>query len=262
MIALIYDGSFDGLLCALARALSRGDEVSLFADGDGPADLFLQCERVITDVARASRFSERFVDVAGEEELETLLLVHASADPRRHQFILGYARSTRLARTGIGLRMGDPLVCAVQKAKGRVILEIGKLLGFVRFSRAAPGFWYAPLAPEANIVGFLGPHFADRFPDEDFLIHDTRRDIGYRGARGVGGVVDLRGLPAAARRALHQESEPDFADQWQTYFRLIAVPERINPRLQTKNMPRRYWANLIEVPGVLNGEGMERKEGM
>jgi len=248
MRELVYDASFDGFLCALVRVLPLAEEVRVTPDSERCADLFARVENVVTDVALASRFRKRFTDVAGEEEMETLLLVHASNDPRRHDLLLSYVRATRAARTAVGDRMGDPFVCAVQKIRGRVEWEIGKMLGFARFRRAAPGFWYAPMRPDANIVGFLGPHFADRFPDEDFLIHDTRRDIGYRGSRGVGGLVDLRGLPAGARAALEKESEPDFPSQWQAYFNRIAVPERRNPRLQAHNMPRRYWSNLVEEP--------------
>jgi probable DNA metabolism protein len=259
---LVYDGSFDGFLCALVRALAVPEDARVSADGDRCPDLFASEERVVTDVGLAARFRKRFTMVAGIEEMETLLLVHASNDPRRHELLLGYARATRSARTGIGDRMGDPLVCETQKVKGRVNWEIGKLLGFARFRRTAPGFWYAPINPDANIVGFLGPHFADRFPDEDVLIHDIRRDIGYRGARGQGGLVDLRGLPPELRAILEKESEPDFPTQCQAYFERIAVPERRNPRLQAHNMPRRYWSSLIEKPGLSTIVRGGTKKGM
>jgi probable DNA metabolism protein len=217
---------------------------------------------VVTDVERANRFVKRFVEVAGQEEMETLLRVHASDTPRRHELLLGYVRATRAARESVAKRMADPLVCEVQKVKGRVNEEIGRLMGFARFRRTAPELWYAPMSPDANIVGFLGPHFGDRFPAETFLIHDVRRDIGYQGSPGRGGLVDLRGLPAEARALLEKESEPEIPAQWQAYFKLIAIPERRNPRLQANHMPRRYWSGLIEKPGISNMTKRGTKKGM
>jgi hypothetical protein len=36
---------------------------------------------------------------------------------------------------------------------------------------------------------------------------------------------------------------------WREYFREIAIKERMNPRLQAKLMPRRYWKHLVEMEG-------------
>jgi probable DNA metabolism protein len=254
---LVYDGSFDGFLCAVARCVSGADPAD-GADSAAPRivsmeervpDLFSRELPLATDAGEARRFKRRFAAVAGPRELETLLLAHSSRDPLRHDLLLEYARATLRAGGSVADRLGVPLVLAVQKMRNRVTWEIGKLLGFARFRKVGDGFWYAPVDPEANIVGFLGPHFADRFPDQRFLIHDTNRGIGYHSVHGTGGIVDLRAMPQRLARSLAGDSEPLVQSQWQAYFRKIAIPERRNPRLQDRNLPRRYWSNLIEQPG-------------
>lgn len=57
-------------------------------------------------------------------------------------------------------------------------------------------------------------------------------------------------MPDSLREMLANDREPLGETQWRAYFEMIAVPERRNPRLQAKCMPRRYWRNLVEKPGV------------
>jgi probable DNA metabolism protein len=248
MTELLYDGSFDGFLCAARHCLSLLGPVRMTELRDQASELFRPGLEIATIPETARRMRGEFLAVAGAEELETLLLVHAAADPRRLTLLMEYVRETLSAGTGIGCRMGSPLVVAVQKMRAHVLWEIGKLLGFVRLRRSAAGVWYAPISPEANVVGFLGPHFAERFPDQDLLLHDVPRGIAFWCTHGARGIVDLKGVPARLHSLLATDSEPLVESSWRVYFDAIALPERRNPRLQEQLMPRRYWKDLIERP--------------
>ena len=37
-----------------------------------------------------------------------------------------------------------------------------------------------------------------------------------------------------------------FQDLWKSYFKAMTIKERLNPTLQRRCMPRRYWAYLTE----------------
>ena len=261
MTNLVYDGSFDGFLCAVSRALVPrvdGEEPRIVSLQEREAELFSTEAAVQTDPRISALFRDRFAAVAGDEELETLLLVHSSRDPTRHRLLGEYIRMTFAAAEPIGERHGDPVVSSIRRIRGRVGWEIGKFLGITRFRRVSDGFWYAPVNPDANIAGFLGPHFSDRFPDSTFLVHDATRDIGYLSVRGSGRIVNLSPMPARLRSALARDCEPRIESQWREYFDRISVPERRNPRLQAKNMPRRYWGHLVEKPtGSLLGDSSQ-----
>ncbi len=257
MTELLYDGSFEGFLCAARRSLALPGPVRIVDLEEQAGELFPPGLEIPTIRKTALEMQERFMAIAGSEELETLLLVHAAAGPGRLALLVEYVRETFRAGTGIGGRMGSPLVVAVQKVRARVVWEIGKLLGFIRLRGSVTGVWYSAIEPEANIVGFLGPHFSERFPDQELLIHDLRREIGYWSAGGEGGIVELRGMPARLRALLIADREPLVESGWRAYFDAIAIPERRNPRLQAQLMPRRYWKNLVEQPrgGDVNGKG-------
>ena len=37
-----------------------------------------------------------------------------------------------------------------------------------------------------------------------------------------------------------------FQQMWKTYFKAIAIKERMNPRKQRQDMPVRFWKYLVE----------------
>ena len=41
-----------------------------------------------------------------------------------------------------------------------------------------------------------------------------------------------------------------FQDLWRTYFKAICIKERMNPRKQLQDMPRRYWKYMTEKNGL------------
>ncbi len=54
------------------------------------------------------------------------------------------------------------------------------------------------------------------------------------------------------RRALHLAAEVLSTDDalfqqlWRTYFKAICIKERMNPKKQLSDMPRRYWKYMTE----------------
>ncbi len=123
------------------------------------------------------------------------------------------------------------------------------LTGMGRQVDVSGNLYYAPVRPDADIVGLLGPHFAERFPDQALIVHDIRRGTAFWSDRGASGIVDLTGLPDEIAERLSRDCDPQIERLWRTYFTRIANPERRNPRLQRRLMPARYWDLLVERPG-------------
>ncbi len=248
MTDFVYDGSFDGFLCAAGLALKmEGPRVVPFEHH--AADLFSETVSVRTDDEAANRLRRRIGSLAGADELDTLLLVHSSDAPDRHRLLLSYIRLTLRAGRSVAAEISRSDVLAVRKIRDRVSLEMAKFLGFVRLRRVSGNLYYAPVRPDADIVGLLGPHFAERFPDQALIVHDIRRGTAFWSDRGASGIVDLTGLPDEIAERLSRDCDPQIERLWRTYFTRIANPERRNPRLQRRLMPARYWDLLVERPG-------------
>ena len=185
------------------------------------ADLFAEI------VQRAHRRAEprracagASVACAGADELDTLLLVHSSAAPDRHRLLLAYIRLTLAAGRSIAAEIARPDVLAVRKIRDRVSLEIARFLGFVRFRRVGGDRYYAPVSPDADIVGFIGPHFAERFPDQALIIHDVNRGVAFWSSRGASGIVDLAGLPPrAAATGCRRTASLGIEELWRSVLR-------------------------------------------
>jgi probable DNA metabolism protein len=247
---LVFDGSFDGFLCAARQALGEpGTRIVPADDGGASTDLFAEVVPVPTDAAEADRMRDRIVTCAGAEELLTLRYVHASAARDRHRLLLLYVARTLAEGRSVAGDATDPVVRAVRRIRDRVSLEIARFLGFARFRRVGADRYYAPVNPDADIVGFVGPHFADRFPDQALVIHDVHRDVAFWSARGARGIADLADLPPEVRNRLAMDCEPGVEDLWRAFFSETANPERRNSRLQRKLLPERYQALMVETPG-------------
>lgn len=247
MTDYVYDSSFDGFLCAAEKALARpGSRVA--PRGSQPRDLFSETVEVPTDDDAAARMRRRIGTVAGADELDTMLLVHSSAAPERHDLLLSYIRLTFRAGRSVAVEISRPDALAVRRIRDRVSLEMARFLGLVRLRRVGGRLYCARIRPDADIVGLIGPHFAERFPDQALLIHDEARGIAFWSDGPRQGIVDLSAMPAELAARLSTDCDSEIEELWRTYFKRIANPGRRNPRLQRRLMPARYWDALVEQP--------------
>jgi len=46
---------------------------------------------------------------------------------------------------------------------------------------------------------------------------------------------------------MFMEDERHWQHLWQTFFRRVAIGERLNPRQQRSFMPMKYWKYLVEM---------------
>ena len=143
----------------------------------------------------------------------------------------------------------DSDMLAVDQLARKVYAEQHLLLGFARFQKTAEGIYFAALRPKYNVLALMLPHFMDRFSGHSWIIYD--------GPRGFGFLYDTRTIKDITLRctlakdgALPDDAladdEKTLQRLWKDYFTATAIAERINPKLQARCMPRRYWAYLRE----------------
>lgn len=261
MTRYLYDGSFDGFLCAAQRAMDDEPGAGIAPAGAGQGELFMEDTPVVTDTRISRAFLRRFASAAGREEADSLLIAQASADPDAPGLLLKYIRRTLASGSAVADDISSPEVLAVGRIRDRVMLEINKFMGMVRFRKAGEELYYASVEPDSNIVGLIGPHFADRFRDQAFLIHDLKRGIAFwrdsrRSERQGGrdsGIAEIPSLPPELIAAL-ETNQDNVQAMWREYFKRIAIPQRRNPALQARLMPRRYWKHLTEVQDKVKGK--------
>ena len=148
----------------------------------------------------------------------------------------------------------DPDVLAVTNIFRKVMHERLRMMQFVRFQKAKDGTYLGVVSPDHNVLPLVVAHFKDRFGDQPWLLYDAKRNYGfYYDQQEVTRITFQNGdaLPfdlGTGKLSDEMLSEDDklFQDLWRTYFKAICIKERMNPRKQLNDMPRRYWKYMTE----------------
>ena len=86
-----------------------------------------------------------------------------------------------------------------------------------------------------------------RFPLENFLLYDAVHQIAaVHKAQKRYMIVDANELNLDIIKRYSQE-EQEYRRLWTAFFDTIAIDERINPKLQSQNIPKRYWRDTVEL---------------
>ena len=254
-----FDGTMDGLLTAVFDTFDRHEQPeALLTVGDALPLFCGQVHQVVTDEEKArrvwsgmekrlSREALRLITVGWLSEMSTL-------NNPLYQFICKVFRQDAGAPS-IERNYADPDVLEVTNIARKVLHEQLRMKQFIRFQKAKDGTYLAVVSPDHNVLPLIIDHFADRFRDQPWLIYDARRHYGYYfdGSDKPVRVTfeDESAVPfSLADGKLNEEvmSSDDrlFQDLWRTYFKAICIRERINPRKQLNDMPRRYWKYMTE----------------
>lgn len=243
MLYYIYDGSFEGLLTAIYEAYYRGDPpCGIVYGGNLQHGLLDEYITINTDEEKSDRVYCSISRKISGEALQHIYHVFLSEVPEAGTLIYNYLRLGWKIGSNVDLHLSDDRVLDVHKISLRVEHELHKMMGFVRFSQVEGGIFYAPIGPDNNIVELLAPHFAERLADQNWIIHDVKRELAafYNKKDWVIASFTTDELPAATKE------ETEYRELWKEFFNTLAISSRYNPKLQKQLMPRRYWKYLTE----------------
>jgi probable DNA metabolism protein len=126
--------------------------------------------------------------------------------------------------------------------------ESHHLRGFIRFRELENGILYAQIAPKNNVLTLVTPHFADRMPGENFVIHDEARQLFALHPSGKEWytVSEDEGLQFDSKAIVDSASEKHYRELFVAFFHTIAIGDRQNLKLQQKNLPLRFREYMTE----------------
>ena len=256
MTVYVFDGTMDGLLSAVFDAFLLKEEPEQLLTGGDVLPLF--CERiykVTTDAEKARRVWTGLEKQLPREALRVISTSQLSELQELWQPL--FMLSCKVFRQGkeVVRNFADPDVLTVTQIARRVAHEAHRMMQFVRFQKAKDGTYLAVISPDHNVLPLIVDHFHDRFNDQPWLIYDARRHYGYH-YDGESPPIHITfenetSVPfSLADGKLSDDilSSDDhlLQDLWRTYFKAICIRERLNPRKQLNDMPRRYWKYLTE----------------
>lgn len=251
-IAYRYDKSFDGLLTCVFESFSRKETPGRLLTMTEPLPLFAEERVIVTDDAKSHR-----VWTALEKRLSRLgtsALVyswHADSIKNIDETIFRYIHKAFSTNVSIEKNFADYDVLEVTNTMRKVSHERLRMMQFVRFQKTIDGIYVAVFEPIYNVLPLAEPHFEDRFSDQKWLVYDLKRSFGYYYDMKTVTEITLPDMQEQMfggflKDELLDKDDKMFQKLWKTYFEAVSIKERINPRKQLKDMPRRYWKHLIE----------------
>ncbi|MEJ6949620.1 TIGR03915 family putative DNA repair protein [Natronospora cellulosivora (SeqCode)] len=239
----LYDGSFPGMLTAVYQAFyARENLTNIIYCEDYQTGLFDKKINVETDLDKSDKVYKAIKEKISLDSLKKIYYCYLSEEKKSGQYIYQYLRLGFKIGNKIDNYLNHDIVDKVYKLSNKVAKEKHLLLGLLRFRKMENGFFYAPFEPDYNIITLLAPHFAGRLADQQWLIHDKKRDIAilYNKKEWVLTEYDQ------SLALNYTEDEAYYQELWQNFYENIAIKNRNNPRVQKQFMPKRYWKHLVE----------------
>ena len=255
MTIYTFDGTMDGLLTAVFDAFSLKEQPEeLLAEGDA---LPLFCDHayhVTTSEEKAQRVWAGLEKRLSREAIKLISVSWLSEQRELNNPLFQYVYKV-FKQGDISKNFADPDVLAVTNIARRVLHEQLRMKQFIRFQKAKDGTYLAVVAPDHNVLPIITGHFQDRFNDQPWLIYDAKRHYGYY-YDGKADAIRITfeneaAVPFDLRNGKLNDDVISHDDQllqnlWRTYFKAICIKERMNPRKQLQDMPRRYWKYMTE----------------
>lgn len=249
------DGIFTGVYDAWASRYGHGN-IALTTCPPDNYTLFSEYITVETDYEKSEKVARTLLARLGEETYTEICQAASSleessgrkkamnkADAIYHTIVLALALKDG---SKVLNYLGEPYVNRVFQLSRSTGNEAHHLLGFLRFQELENGILFARIHPKNHVLPFLGDHFSDRLPEENFIIYDASHNQAAVHPKGKGFfLTDTHNLN---QEMLHRFSpeELEYQKLWCGFFDSIAIEARINPKLQNQNILKRFQQDVIE----------------
>lgn len=136
-------------------------------------------------------------------------------------------------------------VRAVMEMSRKVGNETHKYYGFIRFNSIS-GILYSRIEPKCNVLPLVYWHFADRFPNENWIIEDKTRKL-FAVHKAFGETKLFSGDYHLFDSTYDElKAGDEYEDLWKTFFKSIAIKERDNKRCQQNLLPLWMRTHMTE----------------
>ena len=240
----IYDGSFDGLLTVVYKAVySRVTPCGIGTEKNLQFAFDTRYVEIETNKNYARRVYDALYKKIGSFGLRRLYYVFLSCEEQKDIIIYRYMMLAFKNGEKTNSALSDDTVGEAFRIAENVSRETEKFRQFTRFSVMDWGVQYAKIAPNNNIIPLLMPFFIKRLSIIPFVLHDVTHNLCAVYDTKTWHIASSEGLtpPEKGKR------EEDIEKIWKTFFDSVAIKERYNGKLQKQNMPSRYFKSAWSV---------------
>lgn len=251
MKTLIYDGSFDGFLCAVFDVYEyKFSDVTILPAHRPQPSLFAAPHVVNLNLSHSKRVWTGLQKKLTKEAQEQVYRTFLSELEGMENTLIRYIQYVFASAVFMEEDYSHPAVLTVVQTSKKVWREKHRMEAFVRFQRTSDNLYYALIEPDYNVLPLIAQHFKTRYQDQQWLIYDGRRQYGiYYNLATVQEVAlefSDKATKGGVASSIYDSSEVIYQQLWQQYFKSVNIAARKNTRLHIQHMPRRYWKYLPE----------------
>ena len=224
------------------------ENIKLQMESEMDRELFSEYVEVEPDGEKAEKVLRTIRRELGLEAYECICQAAASWDKRKADAIF------KTVVLGLHLPKKQKImhcltkdyVCTVADLSKKTWNEAHRLMGFVRFCELAGGILYADIKPENDVLPLIAPHFANRYPEEHWILYDERRDqfAIHRAGKGWMILEDMK-IAEEVRSQLSMD-EDDYRALWKAFTKSISIEARKNESLQKQLLPLKFRDKMSE----------------
>ena len=241
------EGIFTGIYEAYEKKFHSGT-VRIVVGEEREYRLFAVYHKVEPDTEKALKVARTVSNLTGPEPYRQMCTALSSTDPQKGQAVFGVIElllKDRRSAQRIMDRLADGYVRKVFELHRNVQNEIHHLKEFLRFQELENKALFARIGPYNDVVMYLMPHFADRFPQENFMIYDEGRNLlGVHPASGEWYLA--RGVKLDRSMLNDSDEEKKYRELFRFFCHKIAIKERKNLNLQRNMLPLRFREFMVE----------------
>ena len=251
---LIYDGSFNGFLTAVFMAFEEKLTISdIQKSTENQKGLFSDSETVFTQMDKAKRVWNG-INKKSHEAMKNIYFAFQSEANGIELLLYRYIKKLFSQTTDTHLNYADNIILKISQLARMVGREKHRMEAFVRFQLTKDNIYFSNIEPDFDVLPLISKHFRSRYADQQWLIYDVKRKYGlYYDLEKVELIsLDLKDIYANSilKSDTFSGEEYQYQDLWNNYFKNAHIKSRINRKLHTQHMPKRYWKYLSEKKAV------------
>lgn len=263
MIIFLCEPSYEGILSGIYDAgISKipKNELRLELKNENRnLELFAHYRECESSETKAAKVRKTIREKLSAKVQQQVYLASLSQDPMRADKLYHYLKVLFTLGAEAVERLQIPEISAVFELCRNVSNEQHQMIEFLRFSQIGNGSLLAKIGPKNDVLELISPHFADRLPEENWLILDEGRRKA--SVHRKGRTFFLTDVPETLEETLNQQmsygSLPDMHSRqaageeayetlWKTFFETVAIRERTNPDCQQTHLPLRFRPYMTE----------------
>ncbi len=251
MTIYLFDGSLEGLLCAIFEWFERKPgQVWIKTTQQHQPEAFSPVFYVDNDLKKADRVWKGLQARLAKDWMRRFYCAFLSEQPKTMADLFEFACYVFSNPRGAETNYGNAHVLAIAQMARKVEREKHRMEAFIRFQHTADGIFYCGIAPDFNVLPLIMMHFKNRYADQQWIIYDLKRQYGlfYDLEKVEEICMEIHEQKNLGRPPAHLLSEKEtlYAVLWKDYFKSTNIASRKNTRLHIQHVPKRYWKYLTE----------------